>query len=51
MNDWIAEWGPARVFNCIGGVMLGLSVTTIPVYIYGKRMRAWWHTHDALSKI
>ncbi|KAH6972741.1 major facilitator superfamily domain-containing protein [Ilyonectria sp. MPI-CAGE-AT-0026] len=46
MNDWVAEWGPARVFQCIGGTMLALSATTIPAYIYGKRVRLWWHNHD-----
>ncbi|CZR68753.1 related to transporter protein HOL1 [Phialocephala subalpina] len=50
MNNWLAEWGPARTFNLIGGVMIGLSATTIPVYVFGKRMRAWWHQHDILSK-
>ncbi|KPM39823.1 hypothetical protein AK830_g6737 [Neonectria ditissima] len=33
INDWVTEWGPARVFQCIGSIMLGLSATTVPVYI------------------
>jgi MFS family permease len=44
LNDWLALWGPAKVFDLIGGVMLALCATTIPVYIFGKRMRGWWHT-------
>lgn len=51
MNDWVTKWGVAKVFNVIGGIMLALSATTIPVYVYGKKMRAWWHMHDLLSKI
>lgn len=39
INDWIAAWGPARMFNCIGGIQLGICALTIPVYIYGKRCR------------
>ncbi|KAK7409635.1 hypothetical protein QQX98_008150 [Neonectria punicea] len=33
INDWVTQWGPARVFQCIGSIMLGLTATTIPVYI------------------
>jgi hypothetical protein len=43
-------WGPIRTFNTIGGIMLGLSATTIPVYVYGKRIRAWWHIHNVLAE-
>ncbi|KAK5367141.1 hypothetical protein LTR20_007468 [Exophiala xenobiotica] len=51
LNDWVASWGPQKFFNFIGGVQLALYVTTIPMYIFGKRLRAWWHSHDVLSKI
>jgi hypothetical protein len=50
LNEWFASWGPAKMFNTIGGIQLALSLTTIPVYIYGKRIRAWWHAHDLLRK-
>lgn len=50
LNEWFASWGPAKMFNAIGGIQLALSLTTIPVYIYGKRIRAWWHAHDLLRK-
>jgi MFS family permease len=39
INGWIARWGPARMFNCIGGIQLGICALTIPVYIYGKICR------------
>ena len=51
LNDWIASWGPEKMFYTIGGIQLALSLTTIPVYIFGKRMRAWWHSHDVFSKL
>lgn len=44
MNDWIATWGPAKAFNCIGGIMLALTATTVLVYVYGKRHRTWWYS-------
>lgn len=50
LNDWYATAGPAKMFNTIGGIQLGLSLTTIPIYIYGKRLRSWWHAHDVLRK-
>jgi hypothetical protein len=51
LNDWVAAWGPAKMFNTIGGIQLALCLTTIPMWVFGKRLRAWWHTHDVLSKI
>ncbi|KAF2796700.1 MFS general substrate transporter [Melanomma pulvis-pyrius CBS 109.77] len=50
MNNWLAEWGAARTFNTIGGIMLAMSATVIPVYVYGKRSRAWWHAKVVLRK-
>ncbi|KPI43978.1 putative MFS-type transporter [Cyphellophora attinorum] len=51
LNDWYARWGPARMFNTIGGIQLALSLTTIPVYIYGKRLRHWWHNLELSKRI
>ncbi|EXJ80945.1 hypothetical protein A1O3_07233 [Capronia epimyces CBS 606.96] len=51
LNDWVARWGPRKFFYVLGGIQLALCLTTIPMYIFGKRLRAWWHTHDVLSKI
>lgn len=35
------------------GVMAGItafmSILSIPMYIYGKRYRLWWHKHNALK--
>ncbi|KAJ5152553.1 uncharacterized protein N7482_009031 [Penicillium canariense] len=50
LNEWFARWGPAKVYDCIGGLMLILSLTAIPVYIFGKRLRGWWHIHDITLK-
>ncbi|KAI0121259.1 major facilitator superfamily domain-containing protein [Xylariales sp. AK1849] len=43
LNDWIESWGPARLFYTVAGIQLGLCLTVIPLYIFGKRLRAWWH--------
>jgi hypothetical protein len=51
LNDWVAAWGPAKLFNVIGAIQLGICALSIPMWIFGKRMRAWWHTHDFIKKI
>ncbi|KAH7000796.1 major facilitator superfamily domain-containing protein [Ilyonectria destructans] len=43
INDWIVRWGPAKMFYCIAGIQLALCLTTVPIYMYGKKLRAWWH--------
>jgi MFS family permease len=50
VNDWTARSGPAEVFYVFGGVAFFLSLTTIPVFIWGKRYRSFWHRHDLLEK-
>ncbi|KAI1611222.1 major facilitator superfamily domain-containing protein [Exophiala viscosa] len=51
VSDWVVAWGPAKMFNVIGGIQLALCTLTIPLYFYGKRLRAWWHAHPAFSKL
>ncbi|KAM0812530.1 putative Major facilitator superfamily domain-containing protein [Seiridium cardinale] len=43
LNDWIASEGPARTFYTVAGIQLGLCLTSVPLYIFGKRLRVWWH--------
>lgn len=43
MNDWVTAWGSARVFNTIGGIELGLFVLSIPLWVWGKKWRAFFH--------
>ncbi|CAK7207036.1 hypothetical protein SEUCBS139899_009844 [Sporothrix eucalyptigena] len=44
INNWIARWGATKMFYCIAGIQLALCLTTVPLYIYGKKLRAWWHS-------
>jgi hypothetical protein len=41
INDWIAADGMMTVFLTIGAVHMVVFSTTIPMYIYGKRIRKW----------
>ncbi|KAH9207925.1 major facilitator superfamily domain-containing protein [Leptodontidium sp. 2 PMI_412] len=51
LNEWVSSWGPPRMFYCIGGINLGLCLSAIPIYMFGKVIRAWWHKHDLYGKL
>ncbi|CZR65556.1 related to transporter protein HOL1 [Phialocephala subalpina] len=44
VNDWVAAWGPKRMFYLVGGVEIALFVGSIPIWIFGKKLRAFFHT-------
>ncbi|KAB5580385.1 major facilitator superfamily domain-containing protein [Coniochaeta sp. 2T2.1] len=43
LNDWVAKWGPVKMFYTIAGIQIGLCLTTVPLWIFGKQIRGWWH--------
>jgi hypothetical protein len=40
-NKWLDGEGSRDTFVAIGGIQLACLLTTIPMYIYGKRARMW----------
>ncbi|KAH6695354.1 major facilitator superfamily domain-containing protein [Plectosphaerella plurivora] len=40
-NDWIAVQGVRNTFFVVGGITVAITLTTIPMYIYGKRARSF----------
>ncbi|KAJ5249732.1 hypothetical protein N7489_000142 [Penicillium chrysogenum] len=44
LNTWIVEWGPAKMFYCIGGIQAAFCLTTVPMWSFGKLVRAWWYS-------
>ncbi|KAL5121751.1 hypothetical protein ACEQ8H_000438 [Pleosporales sp. CAS-2024a] len=40
-NDWLATQGVRHAFYVIGGTTVAVTLTTIPMYIWGKRARSW----------
>ncbi|KAK1771423.1 major facilitator superfamily transporter [Phialemonium atrogriseum] len=50
--DWLIEnQTHARpLFNIIGSVQVGICLTSIPMYIYGKRIRSYFHRNDLLDR-
>ncbi|KAF1836125.1 MFS general substrate transporter [Decorospora gaudefroyi] len=40
-NDWLAAQGVRDAFFVIGGTTVAVTLTTIPMYIFGKKARSW----------
>lgn len=49
-NNWLTADGSKKVFIAIGGIQLGLLCFTIPMYIYGKRLRMWTVRRNLMEK-
>ena len=43
---WLMKSGPARTFYTIAGIQAALVLTTVPLYIYGKVIRDFYHRHN-----
>ncbi|OTB03845.1 hypothetical protein M426DRAFT_59696 [Hypoxylon sp. CI-4A] len=50
-NGLLAKFGPETLFTGIALLNLGISLLTIPSYIYGKRLRSWVARSDWAKKI
>ncbi|KAH8928677.1 MFS general substrate transporter [Atractiella rhizophila] len=42
INGWVVAIGPFKMFMIFLGVTVGVFLTTIPMYRYGKVSRLWW---------
>lgn len=40
VNDWLASSGALQVFNVLGSTFLAVCLLTIPLWVYGKRIRS-----------
>ncbi|ERS98568.1 hypothetical protein HMPREF1624_05353 [Sporothrix schenckii ATCC 58251] len=50
-NDWIAVQGVRDCFFVIGGITVAVTLTTIPMYIFGKRARGFIARHRVIKWI
>lgn len=50
VNRWLEADGSKRVFVAIGGIQLACLLTTVPMYIYGKRARMWTTRKNLMEK-
>lgn len=38
---WLSNSGPKEVFLVMGCIHIAVLLTTVPMYIFGKKARAW----------
>lgn len=50
VSHWMRKDGPRKVFICLGIIQLLLQLTTIPLFIFGKRARLWTVRKDFMHK-
>lgn len=50
INKWLDADGSKNVFVTIGGIQVACLLTTIPMYIYGKRARMWTVRKNLMEK-
>lgn len=48
--SWLESNGPKQVYICLGAIQLTALLTTIPMYIYGKRARMWTVRKNMMEK-
>ncbi|KAL5881741.1 hypothetical protein ACKVWC_006605 [Pyricularia oryzae] len=49
VNDWLAVQGPLAVFCILGSLFLGVTLLTIPLWIFGKRLRSFTGRNEWLQ--
>ncbi|KAL2820094.1 major facilitator superfamily domain-containing protein [Aspergillus granulosus] len=51
VNGWIDTQGVRNCFFTIGGITIGVTLLTVPMYIWGKRSRSWVHRHRIAERL
>ncbi|CBF78080.1 hypothetical protein AN8760.2 [Aspergillus nidulans FGSC A4] len=51
VNGWIDTQGVRDVFYTIGGITIGVTLLTVPMYVFGKRARSWVHRHRIAERL
>ncbi|KAK8203093.1 putative MFS transporter [Phyllosticta capitalensis] len=49
--DWLVDAGVKPVFMAVASVQVGICATTILMYVFGKRNRAFFARHDVLKML
>ena len=50
VSHWLADDGPKMVYIWIGIIQLILLIFTVPLFIYGKRLRMWTVRRNLMEK-
>ncbi|KAF1351174.1 synaptic vesicle transporter [Delphinella strobiligena] len=48
---WVFEGGITRLFVIFGSIEMGICLLSVPMYIFGKRNRAFFFRHDILRTV
>lgn len=46
--NWLVAAGVVKTFNIIASIQVGVCLLSIPMYVFGKRNRSFFHRHDIL---
>ncbi|KAL9619322.1 MAG: hypothetical protein Q9160_006087 [Pyrenula sp. 1 TL-2023] len=49
--DWLESDGPKNTFLAIGGIQIACLITTVPMYIWGKKARMWTVRKKLMEKL
>ncbi|KAF2749747.1 MFS transporter-like protein [Sporormia fimetaria CBS 119925] len=49
--DWIVSSDIKPVFMILGSIQVGICALTIPMYIFGKKNRSFFHRHNVFFKV
>ncbi|TVY84075.1 putative MFS-type transporter [Lachnellula suecica] len=50
VNDWLEKDGVLAVFNVLGGVFIAVTMLTVPLWVFGKRIRSAVARNEPLTK-
>ncbi|KAI1085025.1 MFS general substrate transporter [Whalleya microplaca] len=50
VNDWIQSAGILAVFSILGAIFVGVNLLTIPLWIFGKRIRGYIARNQTLHR-
>lgn len=48
--DWYMDQGVVDMFGVMAGITVAMTLTTLPMYVFGKRYRNFWQHHNLLVK-
>jgi hypothetical protein len=47
--DWLVLGGVKTPILAVASVQVGVCLLSIPIYVFGKRLRSFFHRHDLLA--
>jgi hypothetical protein len=49
--NWYLSYGAIQMVGIMSGVVAFWVLMAVPLYVFGKRYRLWWHKHNALKAL